>query len=108
MTGLRFAADGVRLPITGKVIVTVTEYEERFRRPWPSLYQIFAESQGPSWRRRRRRRMRIVAVISAIIALATEIGEHYADHGDNRHLLIGLWVITALGKKSLCPTREGR
>jgi hypothetical protein len=80
-------------------MVTIEEYEARFRAAAPSFYQIFAESQGPSWKRRRKRRLRIAAIISAMIALAT-----YADHGDNRHVLIRLSVIATLGSRdSLCP-----
>src|SRR5215469_7771570 len=47
--------EGSSPPDYREVIMTVSEYEERFRSPTPSLHQIFAAAWGPNsgrWRSR--------------------------------------------------------
>jgi len=47
-----------------EVIVTMNEYEERFRPPTPSLHQTFVGSRGPN---RRRRWIRYLWAVAALI-----------------------------------------
>jgi hypothetical protein len=42
--------------------MTMGEYEERFRTPAPSLYQIFAAIRGPKATRRRSRRFWVAPI----------------------------------------------
>src|SRR5215470_11871364 len=42
--------EGSTLPDRREVIMIMSEYEERFRSPTPSLHQIFAEARGPNRR----------------------------------------------------------
>ena len=46
------------------VIVTMNEYEERFRPPTPSLHQTFVGLQGPN---RNRRRIRYLWAVAALV-----------------------------------------
>ena len=59
--------------------MTVSEYEERFRPPAPSVHQAFIDMHGPKWTRRRRRRLWIAAALlgiaSALLGLTTATTE---------------------------------
>ena len=47
--------------------MTVSEYEERFRPPAPSVHQALIDMHGPKWRRRRRRRLWIAAALLGLL-----------------------------------------
>ena len=50
----------------------VSEYEERFRPPAPSVHQALIDMRGPKWTRRRRRRLWIAAALLGLMTAATE------------------------------------
>ena len=55
--------------LIAEVMVTVNEYEERFRPPTPSLYQTFVEIRGPNHSRRRIRYLwAVAALVGGVIA----------------------------------------
>jgi hypothetical protein len=55
-TGSLALSECLPLPDRRGVVMTMSEYEERFRAPAPSLHQIFAAIRGPNATRRRSRR----------------------------------------------------
>jgi hypothetical protein len=60
-TGNLALPECLALPDRRGVVMTMSEYEERFRPPAPSLYQIFASIPGPNATRRRSRRFWVAA-----------------------------------------------
>jgi len=59
--------------------MSVSEYEERFRPPAPSLHQIFAATKGR--RQRRRRRIWVAAAVVGVLTIACRVVSHHAVHG---------------------------
>jgi hypothetical protein len=57
--------------------MTVSQYEERFRRPAPSLHQIFAATRGRN-AKRRRRRIWVAAAAVAVLAITWKVASHHA------------------------------
>ncbi len=47
--------------------MTVSEYEERFRPPAPSVRQAFIDMHGPKWKCRRRPRLWIAAALLGLM-----------------------------------------
>ena len=68
---------------TESLVMTVSEYEERFRFSAPSLHERFAAMQGGSPRRRRRRFWAAVALAGGIMA-ANEVAPRHSAH-DGTH-----------------------
>jgi len=56
--------------------MTVSEYEERFRPPAPSVHQALIDMHGPKWTRRRRRRLWIAAALLSLMTAITETASH--------------------------------
>ena len=56
--------------------MTVSEYEERFRPPAPSVHQALIDMRGPKWTRRRRRRLWIAAALLGLMTATTETASH--------------------------------
>ena len=56
--------------------MTVSEYEERFRPPAPSVHQALIDMHGPKWRRRRRRRLWIAAALLGLMTATMETAWH--------------------------------
>ena len=68
--------------------MTVSEYEERFRPPAPSVHQAFIDLHGPKWTRRRRPRLWIAAALLGLItATITTASYRTADPGQGSPLL---------------------
>ena len=59
-------------------VMTVSEYEERFRASAPSLHETFTEMRGPSRGRRLRRRLWTAAVLAGAVIAAVEAASHHA------------------------------
>jgi len=57
--------------------MTMSEYEERFRTPAPSLHQIFAATRGPNATRRRTRRFWVAASLLGVLTVTMEIASHH-------------------------------
>jgi len=60
--------------------MTMSEYEERFRTPAPSLHQIFAATRGPNTTRRRSRRLWVAASVLGVLTVTMEIASHHTAH----------------------------
>jgi hypothetical protein len=58
-------------------VMTVSEYEERFRASAPSLRETFTGMRGPS-RGRLRRRLWTAAVLAGAVIAAVEAASHHA------------------------------
>jgi hypothetical protein len=57
--------------------MTMSEYEERFRTPAPSLHQIVAAARGPNATRRRSRRFWVAASLLGVLTVTMEIASHH-------------------------------
>ena len=62
--------------------MTMSEYEERFRPPAPSLHQTFAEVRGPSRGGRRSRRLWVTAALVGVMTITSKAALHHPSHGD--------------------------
>jgi hypothetical protein len=62
--------NGSALSDCRKVSVTMSEYEERFRSPTPSLHQTFAEILEPNRSRRQIRDLWVAAALVGVIIAA--------------------------------------
>ena len=63
-----------------EVIMTMSEYEERFRPPAPSLHQTFAEVRGPHRGGRRGRRLWVTAALVGVMAITSKAALHHSSH----------------------------
>jgi len=61
-----------------EVIMTMSEYEERFRPPAPSLHQTFTEVRGPNREGRRSRRLWVSAALVGVMAITSKAGLHHS------------------------------
>jgi hypothetical protein len=61
-------------------VMTVSEYEERFRFSSPSLHETFVAMQGSGPRRRRRQRFWAAVALAGGIMAANEIAPHHPAH----------------------------
>ena len=60
--------------------MTISEYEERFRSPTPSLYQIFAATRGPELGRRRSQRFWVAAALVGVMTMTYKVASHHTVH----------------------------
>jgi len=60
-----------------EVIMTMSEYEERFRHPAPSLHQTFTEVRGPNRGGRRSRRLWISAALVGVMTITSKAALHH-------------------------------
>ena len=60
--------------------MTMSEYEERFRPPAPSLHQAFAEVRGPNRGGRRSRRLWVTAALVGVMAITSKATLHHSSH----------------------------
>ena len=65
-----------------EVIMTMSEYEERFRPPVPSLHQTFTEVRGPDRGGRRSRRLWISAALVGVMTITSEAAFHHSSDAD--------------------------
>jgi hypothetical protein len=73
-------AEGSTLPDRGVGIMTMSEYEERFRSPRPSLHQSFAEARGPNRGRRRSRPFWVAAALVGVMSMTMNVMSHHTVH----------------------------
>jgi hypothetical protein len=59
-------------------IMTMSEYEERFRSPTPSLHQTFAEARGPN--RGRSRPFWVAAALVGVMSMTMNVMSHHTVH----------------------------
>ena len=60
-----------------EVIMTMSEYEERFRPPAPSLHQTFTEVRGPNRGGRRSRRLWVSAALVGVMTITSKAALHH-------------------------------
>src|SRR6516164_3060026 len=65
-----------------EVIMTMSEYEERFRPPAPSLHQTFTEVWGPNRGGRRSRRLWVTAALIGVVTITSKAALHHSSHAD--------------------------
>jgi hypothetical protein len=63
-----------------EVIMTMSEYEERFRPPAPSLHQTFAEVRRPNRGGRRSRRLWVTAALVGVMTITSRAALHHSSH----------------------------
>ena len=69
-----------------EVIMTMSEYEERFRWPAPSLHQTFTEIRGPNWARRRNRRLCVAAALVGVMTITTKAALHHSTYANGSQI----------------------
>ena len=57
--------------------MTMSEYEERFRPPVPSLNQTFTEVRGPNRGGRRSRRLWVRAALVGVMTITSKAALHH-------------------------------
>ena len=60
--------------------MTMSEYEERFRPPAPSLHQTFAEVRGSNRGGRRSRRLWVAAALVGVATVTSKAALHHPTH----------------------------
>jgi hypothetical protein len=60
--------------------MTMSEYEERFRSPTPSLHQAFAEARGSNRALRRSRPFWVAAALVGAMSMTMNVVSHRALH----------------------------
>src|SRR5215475_4400710 len=65
-----------------EVIMTMSEYEERFRPPAPSLHQTFAEVRGPNRGGKQRRRLWVTAALLGVMTITSKAALHHSSHAN--------------------------
>ena len=73
-------AEGSTLPDRGVGIMTMSEYEERFRSPTPSLHQTFAEARDTNRGRRRSRPFWVAAALVGVMSMTMNVMSHHTVH----------------------------
>jgi hypothetical protein len=61
--------------------MTMSEYEERFRSPTPSLHEAFAEARGSNRARRRGRPFWVAAALVGAMSMTMNVVSHRTIHG---------------------------
>jgi hypothetical protein len=70
-----------------EVIMTMSEYEERFRPPAPSLHQTFAEVRGPNRGGKQRRRLWVTAALLGVMTITSKAALHHSSHANGSAVL---------------------
>ena len=68
----------IPIRVFARNVMTVSEYEERFRASAPSLHETFTEMRGPSRGRWLMRRLGTAAVLAGAVIAAVEAASHHA------------------------------
>jgi hypothetical protein len=61
--------------------MTMSEYEERFRAPAPSLHQTFAEGRRRG--ERRSRRLWVMAALFGVMTITSKAALHHSSHAND-------------------------
>src|SRR5215472_7196211 len=70
-----------------EVIMTMSEYEERFWPPAPSLHQTFAEVRRPNRGGRWSRRLWVTAALVGVMTITSKAAMHHPFHADGSQVL---------------------
>jgi hypothetical protein len=60
--------------------MTMSEYEEQFRPPTPSLHQTLAQVRGSNQRGRRNRRLWVAAALVGVVTITSKAALHQPTH----------------------------
>ena len=63
--------------------MTMSEYEERFRPPVPSLHQTFTEVRGPNRGGRRSRRLWVSAALVGVMTITSKAALHHSSDANS-------------------------
>ena len=64
----------------------MSEYEERFWSPTPSLHQIFAEARGPNGGGWRSRRLWAAVALAGVMTLTSKAALHHTARSSGAHV----------------------
>jgi hypothetical protein len=70
----------------------MSEYEERFRSPTPSLHQTFAAARGINRGRRRSRRLWVAATLVGVMTMTCTVASHHTLHSGTGNGLASMEV----------------
>ena len=71
---------GLILPDHREVVMTISEYEERFRSPPPSLHQTFTAARGLKRRRWRSHCFWVAAVLVGVMTMTFKLPSYHTIH----------------------------
>src|SRR5215472_17754459 len=74
--------EGSTLPDRREVIMNMSEYEERFWSPTPSLHQIFTEARGPNRGRWRSRGLWAAVALVGVMTLTSKAALQHTTHSN--------------------------
>src|SRR6516165_4679271 len=69
-----------------EVIMTMSEYEERFRPPAQSLHQTLAQVRGSNRRGRRNRRLWVAAALVGVVTITSKAALHHSTYADGSQI----------------------
>ena len=69
-----------------EVIMTMSEYEERFRRPAPSLHQTLAQVRGSHRGGRRNRRLWVAAALVGVVTITSKAALHHSTYANGSQI----------------------
>src|SRR5215472_5250941 len=69
-----------------EAIMTMSEYEERFRPPTPSLHQTLAQARGSNRRGRRNRRLWVAAALVGIVTITSKAALHQPTYANGSQI----------------------
>ena len=79
-------AEGSTFSNLREVIMTMSEYEERFRPPAPSLHQTLAQVRGSNRGGRRNRRLWIAAALVGVVTITSKAALHHSTYADGSQI----------------------
>ena len=100
---------GLELADHQEVMMSMSQYEERFRSPTPSLHQIFAATGGPNRGRQWARRLWVAGALVGVMTISCKVASHYTVqseiHGSRLHIFshefrLFLWAKSGSGAKT--------
>jgi hypothetical protein len=60
----------------------MSEYEERFRAPTPSLHETFVATRGPNRGRGRSRSLWVAAALVGVMTMTCKVALHHTIHSE--------------------------
>ena len=72
--------EGSSLPDRREVIMSMSEYEERFHPPTPSLHQIFTAARGPKRERRGSLPLWVTVALVGVMTMTCKVTSHHTVH----------------------------
>jgi len=79
-------AEGSTFSNLREVIMTMSEYEERFRPPAPSLHQTLAQVRGSNRGGRRNRRLWVAAALVGVVTITSKAALHHSTYANGSQI----------------------